>query len=145
MHLATSPHEQDVTEDQFLKRSLTGLNKEFSFSGVCSHKKINESSLSYYLPTAGRRIIGYLIQRLFVPCEMRTVLSRIWTRFPEPISYDNNHNSTSASSDKYRMCSAIKRFIHNTMYRLVISTLMIKKKYVISTKMELVRGFAFIS
>ena len=28
----TPPHEQDATQGQFLKRSLTGFNSEFSFS-----------------------------------------------------------------------------------------------------------------
>ena len=28
----STPHGQDMTQDQFFKRSLTGLNSEFSFS-----------------------------------------------------------------------------------------------------------------
>ena len=32
IYLPTSPHKQDVTQGQFLKRSLRGLNSELSFS-----------------------------------------------------------------------------------------------------------------
>ena len=35
------------------KRSLTGLNSEFSFSLTSCHTKAEEPSLSYYLPIAG--------------------------------------------------------------------------------------------
>ena len=31
-YLPTPPHGQDMTQSSFLKRSLTGLNSEFSFS-----------------------------------------------------------------------------------------------------------------
>ena len=40
------------------KRSLTGLNLEFSFSSCLI--KAEEHSLSYYLPIAGGRIIGFI-------------------------------------------------------------------------------------
>ena len=45
------------------KQSLTGLNSEFSFSfefRVFSLTKAEEPGLSYYLPIAGGRIIGFI-------------------------------------------------------------------------------------
>ena len=63
------------------KRSLAGLNLEFFFSKTNCHTKDEEPSLSYYLPRAGRRIIGLIpfpsVLRL---CEMLSVSSRIRTR-----------------------------------------------------------------
>ena len=40
------------------KRSLTGFNSEFSFKIICL-TKAEEPSLSYYLPIAEGRIIGF--------------------------------------------------------------------------------------
>ena len=42
------------------KRSLTGLYSEFSFSYTSYLTKAEEPSLSYYLPIAGGRIIGFI-------------------------------------------------------------------------------------
>ena len=42
------------------KRSLTGLNSEFSFSETSCLAKAEEISLPYYLPIAGGRIIGFI-------------------------------------------------------------------------------------
>ena len=42
------------------KRSLTGLNSEFSFSYTSCLTKTEEPSLPYYLPIAGGRIIGFI-------------------------------------------------------------------------------------
>ena len=42
------------------KRSLTGLNSEFSFSLTSCLTKDEERCLSYYLPIAGGRIIGFI-------------------------------------------------------------------------------------
>ena len=51
------------------KRSLTGLHSEFSFF------KAEEPCLSYYLPIAGGRIIGFIpFPRVLVLCEMQSVL-----------------------------------------------------------------------
>ena len=56
------------------KRSLTGLNLEFSFSQTSCLTKAEETSLSYYLTIAGGRIIGFIpFPRLLVPCEMQSV------------------------------------------------------------------------
>ena len=56
------------------KRSLTGLNSEFSFSLTSCLTKAEEPSLSYYLPIAGGRIIGFIpFPRVLVLCEMQSV------------------------------------------------------------------------
>ena len=53
------------------KWSLTGLNSEYSFSETSCLNKAEEPSLSYYLPIAGRRIIGFIpFPRVSVLCEM---------------------------------------------------------------------------
>ena len=83
----------------FFKRSLTGLNSEFSFSSTSYLTKTEVPSLSYYLPIAGRRIIGFIpFPRILVRCEMQSVSSRIWTRVAVSISYDDNHYTTGTSS-----------------------------------------------
>ena len=77
------------------KRSLTGFNSEFSFSETCCLNKVEESSLPYYLPIAGGRIIGFIpFSRVLVLCEMQSVSSRIWTRVAVSISDDDNHYTT---------------------------------------------------
>ena len=83
----------------FFKRSLTGLNSEFSFSLTSCLTKAEEPSLSYYLPIAGGRIIGFIpFPRVLVLCEMQSVSSRIWTRVAVSISYDDNHYTTGTST-----------------------------------------------
>ena len=78
------------------KRSLTGLNSEFSFSSTSCLTKAEEPRLSYYLPIAGGRIIGFIhFPRVSVLCEMQSVSSRIWTSVAVSISYDDNHYTTS--------------------------------------------------
>ena len=62
-----------MTQAQFFKRSLTGLNLEFSFLTSCL-TKTEEPSLSNYLPIAGGRIIGFIpFPRVLVLCEMQSV------------------------------------------------------------------------
>ena len=69
------------------KRSLTGLNSEFSFSWTSCLTNAEEISLPYYLPIAGGRIIGFIpFPRVLVLCEMQSVSSRIWTRVAVSIS-----------------------------------------------------------
>ena len=81
------------------KRSLTGLNSEFSFSYTSCLTKAEEPSLSYYLPIAGGRKIGFIpFPRLLVLCEMQSFSSRIWTRVVVSISYDDNHYTTGTSN-----------------------------------------------
>ena len=83
------------------KRSLTGLNSEFSFSKTSYLTKTEEPNLSYYLPIAGGRIIGFIpFPRVLVRCEMQSVSSRIWTRFAVSISYDDNDYTTGISIDR---------------------------------------------
>ena len=54
-----------------------------------------EPSLSYYLPIAGGRIIGFIpFPRVLVLCEMQSVSSRIWTRIAVFISYGDNDYTT---------------------------------------------------
>ena len=60
IYLPTPPLGQEMTQGQFLKRSLTGLNSEFSFSLTSCLTKAEEPSLPYYLPIARGRIIGFI-------------------------------------------------------------------------------------
>ena len=80
------------------KRSLTGLNSEFFFSYTSCLTKAEEPNLSYYLPIAGGRIIGFIpFPRVLVLCEMQSVSSRFWTRIVVSNSYDDNHYTTGTS------------------------------------------------
>ena len=73
----TPPLGQNVTQGQFFKWSLTGLNSEFSFSLTSCLTKAEEPSLPYYLPIAGRRLIGFIhFPRVLVLCEMQSVSSK---------------------------------------------------------------------
>ena len=82
----------------FFKRSLTGLNSEFSFSLTSCLTKAEEPSLSYYLPIAGGRIIGFIpFPRVLGLCEMQSVSSRIWTRVAVSIPYNDNHYTMGTS------------------------------------------------
>ena len=84
------------------KRSLTGLNSEFSFSLTSSLTKAEETSLSCYLPIAGGIIIGFIpFPRVLVQCEMPSVSSRIWTRVTVSISYNDNHYTTGTSNELF--------------------------------------------
>ena len=77
------------------KRSLTGLNSEYSFSYTSCLTKAEEPSLPYYLPIAGGRIIGFIpFSRVLELCEMQSASTRIWTRIAMSISYDDNHYTT---------------------------------------------------
>ena len=77
------------------KRSLTGLNSEFSFYYTSCLTKAEEPSLPYYLPLAGGGIIGFLpLPRVLVQCEMQSVSPKIWTRVAVSISYDDKHYTT---------------------------------------------------
>ena len=88
----------------FFQQSLTGLNSEFSFSKTSCLTKAEEHSLPYYLPIAGRRIIGFIpFPRVLVLCEMQSASSRIWTRVAVSISYDDNHYTTGTSLPLARM------------------------------------------
>ena len=59
-----------------LKRSLTGLNLEFSFSQISCLTKIKEPGLSYYLLIAEGRIFGFIyFSRVLALCKMLTASS----------------------------------------------------------------------
>ena len=91
-YLLTPPLGQDMTQGQFFKRSLTGLNSEFSFSKTSCLTKTEEPRLPYYLPTAGGGIIGFIpFPRVLVLCEMQSASSRIWTCVAVSISCNNTH------------------------------------------------------
>ena len=60
------------------KQSLTGLSSEFSFSETGCRTKTEEPNLSYYLPIAGRRIIGFIpFPRVLVLGEIQSALSKV--------------------------------------------------------------------
>ena len=74
------------------KRSLTGLNSEFSFSETSYLTKAEELSQPYYLPIPGGRLFGFIsFPRVLVPCKMQSVLSRVWSRVAVSIFNDDNH------------------------------------------------------
>ena len=63
------------------KRCLTGLNWEISNSYTDCYTKVKEPSLSYYLPIAGGRIVGFLpFARILAFRVMQAASSRIRTR-----------------------------------------------------------------
>ena len=53
-YLPTPPLGQDMTQGQFFKRSLTGLNSEFSFSWTSCLTMAEEPSLPYYFTHSWR-------------------------------------------------------------------------------------------
>ena len=84
------------------------MNSDFSFSKTSCLTKAEEPSLSYYLPIAEGRIIGFIpFPRVLVLCEMQSVLSRIWTRVTVSISFDDNHCTTGIThpTTSYSYCS----------------------------------------
>ena len=88
------------------KRSLIGLNSEFSFSQTSCLTKAEEPSLSYNLPIAGGGIIGFIpFPRVLVVCEMQSASSRIWTRVAASISNDDNHYTSGTSKNCFFNCS----------------------------------------
>ena len=94
------------------KQSLTGLNSEYSFSLTSCLTKAEDPSLSYYLPIAGGRIIGFIpFARVLVLCEMQSVSSRIWTRIAVFISCGDNDYTTGTSK-------AFKCWLVLTLYSL---------------------------
>ena len=63
MYLSTRPHEPGVRQSLFLKRRLTGLSSEFSFS---CHTSVKERSLPYYLTLARERTIGCISTYIYI-------------------------------------------------------------------------------
>ena len=92
-----------MSQSQFFKRSLTGLNSEFSFSLTSCLTKAEEPSLPYYLPIAGGRIIGFIpFPRVLVLSE---TLSSNFTL--DLVSYNlwpyNNHAVSSPYQTPFRL------------------------------------------
>ena len=92
MVLFTNPSARaEYDTRSIFQQSLTGLNSEVSFSYTSCLTKAEEPSLSYYLPIAGGRIIGFIpFPRVLVLWEMQSVSSRIWTGVAMSISYDDH-------------------------------------------------------
>ena len=100
-HLLFTNHSARAGYDtrSIFKRSLTGLNSEFSFSCTSCLTKAKEPILSYYLPIVGGRIIGLIpFTRVLLPWEMQLAWSRIWTRVAVSISYNDNHYTMDTST-----------------------------------------------
>ena len=71
---------------------------------ITSESLAEEPSLSYYLPIAGGRIIGFIpFPRILVLYEMQSVSSRIWTRIAVFISYGDNDYTTGTSKLIFKM------------------------------------------
>ena len=66
------------------KRSLTGLNSEFSFAKTSWHTKVKNPNLLQYLPIAGREIVGFI---LFLRVLALYKMQATW--FAKSISYDD--------------------------------------------------------
>ena len=63
-------HGLEITQGNFVERSLRGLN--------FFYQKAKESSLLYHLPIAGGRIIGFIpFPRVSAQCDMQAASSRI--------------------------------------------------------------------
>ena len=88
-----------------LKRTLTGLNLEFSFSKILCLMKSKEHVLPEYLPISWGIMIRFIpFSRVLVQCKMQSASSTIWTRVDVSISYDYNYYTTlyvSGHSSKY--------------------------------------------
>ena len=110
--ILTTPFARAGNETRSIfKRSLTGLNSEFSFSKTSCLTKAEESSLLI----AGGRIIGFIpFSRVLAQCEMQSVSSRIWTRVAVSISYDDSHYTMGTSTKEVRYCLFIVH-LHNIM------------------------------
>ena len=105
------------------KRSLTGLNSEFSFSKTSCLTKAEEPGLLYYLPIAGGRIIGFIpFQRVLVLCKIPSASSRILTRVAVSISYDDNHYTTLPKVAKSSCIHAKSKFLERLLFKLNFST-----------------------
>ena len=90
------------------KRSLTGLNSEFSFSETSCLAEAEEPSLPCYVSIAGGRIMGFIpFPRVLALCEMQSVSSRIWTRVAVSISYNDNHYTTGTTYYTELKCSTM--------------------------------------
>ena len=75
------------------------------------HIQYQYKLLSYYLPIAGGRIIGFIpFPRVLVLCEKQSVSSRIWTRIAVFISYGDN-DYTTGTSNQYKLLVEPNRYM----------------------------------
>ena len=89
----TPPHQQDMTEGQFLSGVKWVWNQSFPSPRLIAIPRLKSPvSSAYYFPIAEEIIFGCIpFLRVLVLCEMQTDSSRIWTLFTTFISYDYNH------------------------------------------------------
>ena len=74
------------------KRSLINLNLEFSFFKVSWNSKIREPIVSFYLPKAGGRVVGFLLfQRVLALYVIQTASSRVWALVNVCVSCSYRH------------------------------------------------------
>ena len=129
-----------MTQGQFFKQSLTGLNfLNFLSPRLVASQRLKNLVCPTILPIAGGRIIGFIpFPRILVQCEMQSISSRIWTRVAVSISYDDNHYTTDTSlfslytrvtiSHRLNMMSANTSVIHWLLLTIWISNLSDKMK-----------------
>ena len=87
-----------------LRRRDWTMNERSIFFGII-HLAF---SLSYYLPIAEGRIIGFIsFPRVLVLCEMQSVSSMIWTRVAVSFSYDDNHYIMGTSNQSFILGTSI--------------------------------------
>ena len=75
------------------------MNSKVSFSSTGSlnvrHTKFKGSILPWYLPMTWGWTVGFIsFLRVLAIYEMQTSSSAIWTRVPESIFHEDNHNTT---------------------------------------------------
>ena len=81
------------------KLSSTSLNSESTFSSTGCQTKAKEYSLSYYLPIAWGRIVGFMpFPRISALCKIQTASFKIWTWVAMTIFYDYNQYNTGTSN-----------------------------------------------
>ena len=72
-HIYQPLHQAGYDTRSIFKRSLTGLNSEFSFSLTSCLTMVEELCLPYYLPIAGGRILRFIpFPRVLELCEMQS-------------------------------------------------------------------------
>ena len=96
------------------KRSHTDLDSWFSFSKSGFLAGTKEPNLHNNLPIAGVKTSGFRsFPRVIVQNDSQTVLSRIWTRVVDSISYDDNRyvKHSSGISVKEENCDVLNIFM----------------------------------
>ena len=95
------------TRSIFKPNFYAGLNSEYSFYYTSCLSKAEEPSLSYYLPIARGRIIGFIpFPRVLGLCEIQSVSSRIWNRVAVCICYGDN--ITPQALPQYNYCPSTR-------------------------------------